>query len=665
MPAPLLTNPSRFFPVLWQTLWPAVRRGAPGTLLLLLAMYALGIHAEYLNHLNDKEWGHRYLIVNRGNADFIAKLQRLKLLVTIGWITLFYYASRFVHTRLRANRIPPCHKSTRRLYLALTLWLASLVNYDPPDIELSLYFFINTFCFLICVTGLLLVPGHATACTWIGTRLQRISRLPSAVLCSAAFWLVCMVGYYLGGPFFTHIPLTVDTSAELVHAKMLLSGQWYLKSQPEKEFFDVWMMINNGRWYSQYPPGHLFMLMVGTYFDRRTLVNPVLGGLTAIAVYFLARALYGKRVARLAVVMAGACIYLVAMSSEFMMNATSLLFATVFLAAYFQMLKKPSALVGLLGGAAIGYCFITRPYSAVALGLPYIIHASYLLISKQTRYTKSLIGMAAAGTAFLLFQMYFNTVTNGGAFVFGYQRAWGNWHNPLSHDAIGRLSEFELEKNFRENLQRLAWLNRVMFEWPLPTLFLLVLAYTWRGRRQEEKLLLLTLVSFLASCQVLPGNVEREWGPRLVYESITALLVLSAKALSQIPAFLRCLSPKRRPRAYYYGFAALLLLPAYGFSFEHNLRIDTLKKLYNFYNRGGNPAFYRYVTRNVQPPALVFVPVHLYQAVSFTNPPADDHKVIFANDLGDANHKLATLYPERFVYRAYEAHGEFVVEPYR
>lgn len=622
-------------------------------------------HISYLNDLDGREWGHRYLYVNRGNFTFVAKLQRLKLAILLGWMVVFGLCLRRADRVLRQKGRARDTQALQRLGIALPIFLVSLVNYNPPDIELSVYFFVNSVAFALLAGGIYWMPGISGLLTLLGRQVLRLKDIQSRWLIGGAAFIVAVAGFNLGGPFFGHMPLTVDTDAELMHAKMLLNGDWFIPSHPLPRAFDMWMTINDGRWMSQYPPGHLVMLMLGAIFERRTYVLPFLGAATCVAVYYFALAVYGRRVARIAVVLSGACVYLIVMSSEFMMNGTSLLSGTLFLAAYFRMLTHPRMLTGVLGGAAIGYCFITRPYSAVALAVPFMMHALYLLVSEREKYMKPLLAMAAGGGLFLIIQFIWNAGTTGDPFVFGYQRAWGNWHNPLTGEAAAKLSDSEIEKNFRENLQRLSWFNRVIFEWPVPGLVLLALLYGWRGARVPEKLMYLTILSFAISCQVLPGNVEREWGPRLMYESLTIMIVLSAKALAMLPAFLRRVLVRRMSLATIYGMMVLLMVPMYHFTFAHNVKIDTMMRLYNFYGRGGNPAFYKYVLSHVQTPAVVFVRGLAYQAVSFANPPNDDDRIIFVNELDSYNLRVIDHYADRYPYRAYIGRKGFVVEPYR
>ena len=60
-----------------------------------------------------------------------------------------------------------------------------------------------------------------------------------------------------------------------------------MPSPPFREFFDYAHMINDGRWYCQYPPGHSLLLVPGVWLGVPWLVNPILGGLSVYGVFLL------------------------------------------------------------------------------------------------------------------------------------------------------------------------------------------------------------------------------------------------------------------------------------------------------------------------------------------------------------------------------------------
>ncbi len=53
------------------------------------------------------------------------------------------------------------------------------------------------------------------------------------------------------------------------------------------------------RWYSQYPPGHPFFLMLGLLIGAPWIINPIFAALSAILLYKCALLYYGVREARL------------------------------------------------------------------------------------------------------------------------------------------------------------------------------------------------------------------------------------------------------------------------------------------------------------------------------------------------------------------------------
>jgi hypothetical protein len=636
------------------------------TLLVGLAgFYILKQHLFYLEHLNPAEWGRKYLQANRANPGFHEELARIKTVISLTWIGMLALCLYHTQAVLLQKQVTPNKAVLSRMLVAGIIFILTVVNYDPPDIDLAIYFFSNSVGFAAIVYAIYHLRIDDKRFEWLGRIFIWLRRVPNYALCAAAVAFVLYITQDISLNSFRNLPLTVDTSAQWVHAKMMAMGKWYMKSPPIPEFHTMYMMINNGKWYSQYPPGHVMVLAIGQYFKMVKWVNPILGALTCLAAFLLAKELYGRRVARITVVLCAVCAYLIMFSSEFMSNATSLLTGTVFLWAYFRVLHRPHWLMGAIGGAAIGYCTITRPYSSLALAAPAIIYALYMILTEPREYLKPFMTMGAMGACFVGFLLYYNHVTNGDPFTFGYQNSWGNWHNPLTSEAAEKLTSNELLKNYRENMQRTGWYNRILFEWPIPTLILAAIVLGFRGGRRDEKILLCTILSIFASCQVLPGNVEIEWGPRLTYEVLTILVILCAKGVAMLPAVLRSISMERHSLRYYYGFAVILLTLFYGYSFKHSLRMDVVFAIYNLYNRGTNPKFFRYIVNHVKHPALVFVHPNNYEAVSFTNPPREHTLVVFVQDLGPRNHELLKYYPGRNYYTAAHTTAGYVVQPFK
>ena len=83
-----------------------------------------------------------------------------------------------------------------------------------------------------------------------------------------------------------HIPHVQDSIAQLFQAKVFKMGEIYAPVPPLKEFFDYTNIINDGKWYSQYPFGHSLLLMAGLFWGAPWLVNPLLGS-CSLFIFFL------------------------------------------------------------------------------------------------------------------------------------------------------------------------------------------------------------------------------------------------------------------------------------------------------------------------------------------------------------------------------------------
>jgi asparagine N-glycosylation enzyme membrane subunit Stt3 len=87
-----------------------------------------------------------------------------------------------------------------------------------------------------------------------------------------------------------------DNIDQVFHAKIFLNGHLTVPSHQYKEFFDFTHNINNGKWYSEYPPGHTFTLMLGLLLGAPWIVNPLLGSLSIVLFYLIGREVFDEKI---------------------------------------------------------------------------------------------------------------------------------------------------------------------------------------------------------------------------------------------------------------------------------------------------------------------------------------------------------------------------------
>ena len=132
-----------------------------------------------------------------------------------------------------------------------------------------------------------------------------------------AFILTNLGSYFL----FEHIPHVTDSIKQVFHGKTFATGRLAAPSHPLKEFFDFRGTMNDmrgdGKWYSEYPPGHSFLMMLGALISAPWLINPLLGSATVLLLYYLGKELYDERTGRLAVLLGVLSPFVMIMSSAF------------------------------------------------------------------------------------------------------------------------------------------------------------------------------------------------------------------------------------------------------------------------------------------------------------------------------------------------------------
>ena len=206
-----------------------------------------------------------------------------------------------------------------------------------------------------------------------------------------------------------------DSVAQVFHGTIFAGGRLTAMSPPLRDFFFFDNVINNGRWYSQYPPGHSFLMMIGVLVGAPWIINPLLGSATIVLLYFLGRELYSDAgiPCCLAAVLGLFSPFILFMSSEFMNHVTALFLFTLFLLFYARTVRLKSTASAVVAGASLGWIVNIRPLTAVSLALPFAVYACCLLWQQFKHYRKPFLVMSLTASVFVGILLAFNYLTNG------------------------------------------------------------------------------------------------------------------------------------------------------------------------------------------------------------------------------------------------------------
>ncbi|MGD0783471.1 MAG: glycosyltransferase family 39 protein, partial [Candidatus Aminicenantales bacterium] len=511
----------------------------------------------------------------------------------------------------------------------------------------------------------------------------RRPRVPLVVLAAAAFVFFFSAGYSYF--VFDHVPHIHDEISALFHARIFLGGHFTAPSPPARESFDFPHTINNGRWYSMYPPGWPFLLALGVLIRAPWLINPILGGLTILLLYFLGLEIHGRRTGVLAAVLGGVSIWLLLMSATMMSHPASMVFNAVFLLFFFRSLKRPNVRNGLLAGFAFGAAYLIRPYNTLVFSLPFLVVLLFRLLKEFKVRWKNALAMALPAALCGGFFLFFNVMTTGHAFMPGYLV----YHGPQYAVIFGRPATMDFDftplvsaVQIRENMTAI---NDDLFGWPLTSLWLLVFTFWAALARPRERgpdlLLVCSFMSMTVGFFFFWGSFVII-GARMFFDSLPLLILLSARGLERAPSLLAGRFHRIGAAAWGKAIAGVLVLfTGYAFAvrFPAWTKPPGERWFYARYDHNfcGSTAWIDNAVRGVGLHNAVVVLKFLYGPLTgfptgwwssgfAYDTPKLDGDVIYANDCGpDQNRTLLRAFPGRAFYQYAGTLDKGVLAPLR
>ncbi|MEX2117746.1 MAG: glycosyltransferase family 39 protein [Bacteroidota bacterium] len=543
--------------------------------------------------------------------------------------------------------------------IGFSLLVVSLLPPEPYFVSAGstvvLILALNTLGFSLAGTGLAPLLPNLRNIGSLRERLARIViRVQTMVLDSSrrSFLAVCFLLFFVSANLislfvFDHLPHVQDSIAQVFHAKILAQGSLTAPAPIDPDFFQFLQMILRDRWYSQYPPGHLLILASAIVIGIPWIVNPLLGSFSILLLYFLGKELYGEETGRVASLLGLVSPFLLFMSSEFMNHTPALFFYLVFLLFFAKAIRSGRMKDGMLSGGALGWFILTRPYSAAALAIPFIVYGLTILVRRRSSVWPAGLGFTISLLLFLGILLGFNFLTNGDPLVFGFQALWGGQVNP----GFGALNAGEMHtplKGLTQTLSSLNGLNKYLFEWPLPSLIFVAVLFASHGKVLWDRLLLASAVSILAAYFFYWFH---DWcfGPRFLYEASGPLIVLTARGILIFPDWAREILGTRvtdeRMRAGLTAFVILLVVIGFASNVPAHIR--------NYSNAywGVDGTALALVRERGIDRGIVFVPPSKFGGVFPLNDPFLRSELIFARDLGEANNRLLEHFPALSGYR--------------
>ena len=406
-------------------------------------------------------------------------------------------------------------------------------GWGAPEIAFLLqYLLFGSIAMVLLGTALELAAGPRLTAGFDGlaTLSSRSAWIATTLTAGLVFALVTVARYGLFGD----TAITDDENVYTFMARTFATGRLYLPSMPEpiRPFFDNQFIINNGKWYGIYFPGHPAALALGERLNLMRWVPAAAATLTVPLVFAVGRRVFGQRAALLTLPLLALSPFFILSSATLLAHSTAGLLLTAFVYAVLRVLEEPGRTIWWMAAAAsLGWAGLTRPLSAAAFSVPWLV----LLAARLRRpSSRSLMGAAVfclIGAGAVLLLAAYNFTLSGDPLTTGYH-------------TFGRLSGMSFTlgaliapapfPSLFELGYTVARLNFWLLGWPVSLALL-----PWVRRTAEGIALLLSPAAVILLFAVTTVPSINVVGPVHYAELIPSLILVSASGLEEATQWVR------------------------------------------------------------------------------------------------------------------------------
>ncbi|HET7632738.1 MAG TPA: glycosyltransferase family 39 protein [Gemmatimonadaceae bacterium] len=373
------------------------------------------------------------------------------------------------------------------------------------------------------------LPWLHAAPSWLLRALRRPPPLAFAAVVVVVFTgLAVWVSWYVSG----FAPVTGGEVAQVFHARLLAQGHVALPADPHWEFFAVDSVIPRRGWFSPSPLGGPAVLALGFLIRAPWLLYPLLGGVTAAALYQFARRACGEAQGRVAAVLFSVTAMPLLVAAGYTNHVPTLLLSVtaLMLVAEWERAERVgirrwcAAGIGLAIGATIAVRPLDGLVVAGAIGVFQLVVATG---DEQSRW-KELGAEVAGGVVGLAPLLLLGWGGPGGAWHFAYGAPWGAAHSPGFPFGVADTLAAPLRADLHA-AQLVSALNFQVAGWALPALLVAGLGILAMRRTSPWDALLFGLFGALVlACGVYTPAAGMA-DARLLYTALPALLVVLAR----------------------------------------------------------------------------------------------------------------------------------------
>jgi hypothetical protein len=468
----------------------------------------------------------------------------------------------------------------------------------------------------------------------------------------------CVVAAWASQAVFERIPHLEDELANLWEAEVMAGGKISLPSPDFPRSFMVPFVVDyEGLRFGKYTPGWPAVLSLGARLGVPWLVNALLAGAAAWLTYRLGSRFGGQGVGLLAALLVATSPMLLLLSASLMSHTLSV-FLTLTLtlgwldgvAAVPRQPRLPRALPVVVAGLSLGLLALTRPLTAVGVGLPFGFHGAWLLLRGRREAKRAVLTVGALALVVAGLMLIWQWALTGDALRNPYTLWW-------SYDRIGfgpghgviegghTLNQARINTKFSLCVGQHDLYGWPYLSWIFAPIGLLAL------RKRADAWLLAGLLPSLVLVYAAYWVGSWVYGPRYYVEALGAFSVLSAAGIAALAGWLNAHGTSRL-RSWSISALVLVLL-ALNVGFYLPARLQQMTGLYEMSLSARDR-----LQAAVPAKALIIVhPAHSwneYGTLLTLTPPFVDGDLLLAYTRGsEQDLRLTQSYADRPAYEYY------------